>query len=61
MRRHRPINVLVYYPKAEENKSELAKRVAEIHADAVNARIKHLSCPTAQKLQLLEAVISKAT
>lgn len=60
MRRYGPVNVIVYYPKTEENKLELAMRVAEIHADAVNARIKGLNCPTAQKLQLLDAVIATA-
>lgn len=60
MKRHGPVNVVVYYPKTEESKLELATRVAEIHADAVNARIKGLNCPTAQKLQLLDTVITAA-
>lgn len=37
--------------------AELARRVAEVHADAVNYKLKQLNCPTKQKLDLLDAVI----
>lgn len=60
MKRHGPINVIIYYPRAEENKLELATRVAQIHADTVTMRIKNLRCPAKQKLQLLDAVIITA-
>lgn len=52
-----PINVIVYYPKAEEGQIELAKRVSDVHAAAVNQRLKSLNCPTSQKQELLDAVI----
>ena len=52
-----PVNVIVYYPKTEEGKEELARRVADVHAAAVNQRLKSLNCPTSQKLALLDAVI----
>ena len=52
-----PVNVIVYYPKTEEGKEELARRVADVHAAAVNQRLKSLNCPTSQKLVLLDAVI----
>ena len=52
-----PVNVIVYYPKTEEGKEELARRVADVHAAAVNQRLKSLNCPTRQKLALLDAVI----
>ena len=52
-----PINLIVYYPKAEEGQMELAKRVSDVHAAAVTQRIKSLNCPTNQKLELLDAVI----
>ncbi|MDY4489561.1 MAG: hypothetical protein SPE19_03435 [Candidatus Faecousia sp.] len=52
-----PVNVIVYYPKSEEGKEELARRVADVHAAAVNQRLKSLNCPTSQKLALLDAVI----
>ena len=55
-----PINLIVYYPKTEEDQMELAKRVSDVHAAAVTQRIKSLNCPTSQKLALLDAVIETA-
>lgn len=52
-----PINLIVYYPKTEAGKEELARRVSDVHATAVNQRLKSLNCPTSQKLELLDAVI----
>lgn len=60
MRRHRPVNAIFYGPKTEAGQAELARRVAQVHADAVTCRIKALTCPTAQKLELLDAVIDTA-
>ena len=57
MRKKAPINVIVYYPKTEEGREELSRRVALVHADAVNRRLKELTCPKKQKLELLDAVI----
>lgn len=57
MRKMAPINVIVYYPKTEEGQEELRRRVALVHADAVNRRLKELRCPEKQKLELLDAVI----
>ena len=60
MRSMAPVNVIMYYPKTEEGKAELANRVAEVHAESVIRRIKALNCPTSQKLELLDAVIETA-
>lgn len=60
MKKHGPVEVVFYYPKTEAGKEELARRVAEVHADAVVRRIKELNCPTSQKLELLDAVIATA-
>ena len=57
IRQMAPINLIVYYPKTEEGKEELAKRVSDVHAAAVTQRLKSLNCPTQQKLDLLDAVI----
>ena len=57
MRKMAPINVIVYYPKTEKGQDELRRRVALVHADAVNRRLKELRCPEKQKLELLDAVI----
>lgn len=58
MRRSAPINIIVHAPTNPDGQAELAKRVSQIHADAVNRRIKELKCPTYQKQALLEAVIN---
>ena len=55
-----PINLIIYYPKTEEDQLELAKRVSDVHAAAVTQRVKSLNCPTSQKLALLDAVIETA-
>lgn len=60
MRRHGPVNIILYTPQTTEGKEELSRRVARVHADAVNTRIKNLQCPEAQKQQLLDAVIQEA-
>lgn len=57
MRKMAPVNVIVYYPKTKEGREELSRRVALVHADAVNRRLKELNCPEKQKLELLDAVI----
>ncbi len=54
------IHVIVYCPKTEEGKRELARRVADVHADVVHQAIQKLNCPPAQKLELLDAVIATA-
>ena len=56
-RKSAPIQVIVHYPKTEEGKQELARRVADVHADFVISTINRLNCPTSQKLELLQAVI----
>lgn len=52
------INMIIYYPKSEEGKKQLAQRVAQIHADSVIDRIKRLNCPSDQKTELLNAVLN---
>lgn len=51
-----PVNLIVYSPKNPEGQRELAQRMADVHADAVQRRIKALNCPVQQKLRLLDAV-----
>lgn len=57
MKTNAPIQVIVHYPKTQEGKRELARRVSAIHADFVISSINKLNCPTKQKLELLQAVI----
>ena len=58
IRRMAPVNLIVYYPKTEKGSDDLARRVSDVHAAAVNQRLKSLNCPTNQKLELLDAVIA---
>ena len=60
MRTSAPIKVIVHYPKTEEGRQELARRVADVHADFVISSINKLDCPIKQKLELLQAVIDTA-
>ena len=57
IRKIAPVELIVYYPKTEEGREALRRRVALVHADAVNRRLKELTCPEKQKLELLNAVI----
>lgn len=50
------MNIIVHYPESQEAKSELARRVAVVHAQSVVQKVKSLSCPLEQKIALLEAV-----
>ena len=58
MKRYAPINLIVHYPNTEVAKAELAKQVAQVHAESVSTYIKHLNCPAYQKLQLLNTIIA---
>lgn len=59
-RRSAPIHVIVHRPKTEAGKQELARRVADVHADMVSQAIQRLTCPSGQKMELLDAVIAAA-
>ena len=52
--------MVVHYPKTEEGKRELARRIAGTHADMVNQYISKLNCPFKQKEQLLNSIIDTA-
>ena len=53
------MNVIVHRPIGEKERNELARRAAELHAAAVVQHIESLSCPRAQKLALLDAIVQK--
>ena len=60
MRKSVPIRLTVFPPDTDAAKEALAKAIAQVHADAVMREILALSCPTEQKLALLDAVIDDA-
>ena len=51
------IKLIVYYPKTEEGKRELAQRVADVHAETVKQTVSKLNCSSKQKEQLIDSVI----
>lgn len=53
--------MIVHYPKTKEGKRELAERVANVHADMVNQQIQKLSCPSEQKIQLLDSILKSVS
>lgn len=52
-----PIPIIVHYPKTEAGINELAQRVAEVHSDIINYKVKQLRCPAKQKLEILDTII----
>ncbi len=54
---HKQVKVLVHYPRTEQGRSELCTRIAKFHANYVAWYIEKLSCPTEQKLRLLDAIV----
>ena len=57
MRKPTPVNLIVYRPRTEQEQTELARRIAGIHAEIVLRQVQELSCPAEQKMELLEAVV----
>lgn len=60
MRKRGQVHIIIYYPTSANGKQELARRVSEVHASAINQRLKSLNCPTQQKLDLLDVIIDTA-
>ena len=56
-----PIHVIVYDPKTETGRQELAERAAHVHADMIIESVKKLNCPSEQKKRLLDAAIKTAS
>ncbi|MCL2603990.1 MAG: hypothetical protein FWD90_05890 [Defluviitaleaceae bacterium] len=48
--------IIVHFPKKQEDINILKKKVAQAHAEAVIRYIEKLSCPKEQKIALLDAV-----
>ena len=58
IRKIQPVEIKIHLPTTEEGMHELSCRVASMHADAVDYILKSLPCPSSQKLDVLDAVIS---
>ena len=50
------LEVIVHYPETPEKQLLFDKVVAKFHAEFVAQYVEKLSCPTEQKLRLIDAV-----
>lgn len=57
MRKATPVNIIVYYPKTEKGRREIARRLAVFQASKVTAYLEKLNCPNWQKIESIDAVI----
>lgn len=54
------MKAIVHYPKSADDKAELARRVAVLHADGIVNYINRLPYTKEQKLKLLDEIIAEA-
>ena len=59
MRQRGSVHIILYAPNTKTGIAELSERIATVHCNAVIARLKQCSCPAAQKILLLNAIISE--
>jgi len=52
------MKIIVHYPTSDKGREELAKRVAQIHAETAMQYIGKLSCSNEQKTALIDAIIT---
>lgn len=57
MPKHTPIPISFHTPDTQKEAKALEQLVAEVHADFVVSFCHRLTCPAAQKRQLLQAII----
>lgn len=57
MSKRKKFNVTVLYPATAAGKTELAKKVAVLHSDAVIKKISLLNCRKCEKNKILDSVI----
>ena len=50
------MKAILHIPDTEKAAQELGKKVAVVHAQTVLEQIKAVSCPTEQKIKLMDAV-----
>lgn len=48
------MKIVVHYPKSPDDIKKLTEKVADIHAAAIEAKIKNLPCPKEQKAEIIE-------
>lgn len=58
IRKIQPVEIQMHLPTTEEGMRELSRRVASVHVDAVDYIVKSMSCPTSQKMAVIDALIN---
>lgn len=56
MRKNQPIEIVVHGPSTGGGQQELARRVAQVHAQAVESAVEKQRCSVKEKIALLRAV-----
>lgn len=56
MRKSAPIQIVIHGPENVAGQKELAKRVAQVHAQAVDGVVAKQSCSVREKIMLMKAV-----
>mgnify|MGYP006991513384 CR=1 FL=1 len=49
-------SVIIHYPKGEKAQQELAKKIADVHAQTVIELVKSMSSSTEQKVRLINEI-----
>jgi len=52
------ISVIIHYPEDKKAQQDLARKVADVHAQTVIEKIRSMSYPTEQKIKLIDAIKS---
>jgi len=51
------VKIIVHLPDTEQGMSELTRKAAQLHAEAISGYVAKLNCPQTQKLELVDAVV----
>ncbi|MCI8714234.1 hypothetical protein AALA82_19695 [Oscillospiraceae bacterium 50-16] len=49
-------SIIIHYPEGQEAQKELAKKVADVHAQTVVEMVKAMPSPVEQKIRLINAI-----
>lgn len=53
------MEIILHFPNIKDFEKGLAKKVAELHAEAILDYLEQLDCPAEQKLALLNSVLKQ--
>lgn len=53
------MKVIMHYPKTEQSRQKLQKKIASVHAEAVEQYLVKLPCPKEQKQDLINKIKQK--